>query len=223
MEAAITRMTGHKVNLIASGRTDAGVHAVAQVANFRTSTGIPPQGFMNGLNSMIMPGIAVIAAEEADPEFHARTWAKGKEYLYRIVMSGCRLPLLHRRAWVINKPVDIKAMKDAAAFLTGTHDFISFAKSGSSVKTTVRTISRIDLETVTNPEYTSLGLEEIRIKIRADGFLRCMVRNLVGFLADTGLGLKDPATTLDVLASKDRKGAGSCAPAGGLYLNRVFY
>ncbi len=223
VETALEKMIHEKACLIASGRTDAGVHAAGQVANFSTSKDIPVEGFLKGLNSILPPDIAVLGAEEVDIEFHSRTWAREKEYLYRLILSGCRLPLLNRRAWVLRGPLDVEAMVSAAALLSGRHDFSAFMASGSSVKTTVRTVSGIALEETLNVEYESLGLKEIRIRVRADGFLRYMVRNMVGFLVDTGLGRRQAGEAAGVLEGKDRSLAGPCAPAGGLYLYRVFY
>ncbi len=223
METALRRLTGEEPSLMASGRTDTGVHAIGQVANFFTSTAIPVQGFSKGLNSLLPADIAVLSAEEVAKDFHARKSAREKEYLYRIVFYEQRLPLLHDRAWVLRHRLDLEAMRLCAHHLVGCHDFSSFMASGSSVKTAQRTVSMIDIKRVVNQEYDLLGLEEIRIRVRSNGFLRYMVRNLVGFLVETGLGKRQAAEAVLVLEKRDRRAAGPCAPAGGLYLYKVFY
>ncbi len=223
MEAALEKMTGEDINLTASGRTDAGVHALGQVANFKTGKNIPLRGFERGLNSLLPPEIAVISAREVSPDFHSRTWAREKEYLYRIVLFNGKLPLLNQRAWIVRNRLRLGAMAGCAAFLKGKHDFTSFMASGSSVKTTTRTITGLEIEKTRNREYEPMDLDEIRIRIRADGFLRYMVRNIVGFMVETGLGKREPSEVEEVLSSRDRSQAGPCAPARGLYLYRVFY
>ena len=223
MEAALEKMTGEDINLTASGRTDAGVHALGQVANFKTGRNIPLRGFERGLNSLLPPEIAVISAREVSPDFHSRTWAREKEYLYRIVLFNGKLPLLNQRAWIVRNRLRLGAMAGCAAFLKGRHDFTSFMASGSSVKTTTRTITGLEIEKTRNREYEPMDLDEIRIRIRADGFLRYMVRNIVGFMVEAGLGKREPSEVEEVLSSRDRSQAGPCAPARGLYLYRVFY
>jgi len=223
MEKALAKMTGTEVNLIASGRTDAGVHAIGQVANFLTFTDIPATGFQKGLNSLLPTDIAVLFAEEVHADFHARKWAKEKEYLYRLVINGERLPLLHNRAWVLRQRPDIHEMRLCAKHLEGRHDFTSFMASGSSIKTAIRTVTLIEVEEGTNLDYASLGLKEIRVKVRANGFLRYMVRNMVGFLVEAGLGKRSADDVPIVLEKRDRNAAGPCAPAAGLYLAKVFY
>ncbi len=223
MEAALEKMTGEDINLTASGRTDAGVHALGQVANFKTGRNIPLRGFERGLNSLLPPEIAVISAREVSPDFHSRTWAREKEYLYRIVLFNGKLPLLNQRAWIVRNRLRLGAMAGCAAFLKGKHDFTSFMASGSSVKTTTRTITGLEIEKTRNREYEPMDLDEIRIRIRADGFLRYMVRNIVGFMVEAGLGKREPSEVEEVLSSRDRSQAGPCAPARGLYLYRVFY
>jgi tRNA pseudouridine38-40 synthase len=223
MEAALEKMTGEDINLTASGRTDAGVHALGQVANFKTGKNIPLRGFERGLNSLLPPEIAVISAREVSPDFHSRTWAREKEYLYRIVLFNGKLPLLNQRAWIVRNRLRLDAMAGCAAFLKGRHDFTSFMASGSSVKTTTRTITGLEIEKTRNREYEPMDLDEIRIRIRADGFLRYMVRNIVGFMVEAGLGKREPSEVKEVLSSRDRSQAGPCAPARGLYLYRVFY
>ncbi len=223
MESALKRMTREDIHLAASGRTDAGVHALGQVANFKTGRSIPLRGFEKGLNSLLPPEISVIAAEEAEPDFHSMTWARQKEYLYRIICFKERLPLLHGRAWVLRDRLDIDSMLDCAGCFKGRHDFSSFMAAGSSVRTTVRTVTSLGIEKIQNLEYEPLALEEIRIRIRADGFLRYMVRNIVGFLVEAGLGRRKPAEAAEVLEKRDRTQAGPCAPPGGLYLYRVYY
>ncbi len=224
IEKALFKMTGQKCSVISSGRTDAGVHALAQVANFRTDSNIPLQGFLKGLNSLLPEEIAILDIEEVAPEFHARKSALRKEYLYRIVVSKIRLPLLIKRAWIVNADcLDVAQMKEAASCLIGTHDFFSFMASGSSVKNTIRTIFSLDLNSLFCPEYPDLKVPEIRMRIVANGFLRYMVRNITGLLIEVGLGKRAVDEVYEILKKKDRKYGARTAPAQGLYLMKVFY
>lgn len=215
-------MTGEAVALIGSGRTDAGVHAVAQVANFTTGSTIPVDGFLRGLNSLLPEDIAVTAAEEVPLSFHARRDALGKIYRYKIVVSQVPLPLHARGAWMVRQPLDLKAMREAARLVEGTHDFSAFMGSGSDVATTVRTVTECRVAQL----QPSLCLGEtavLEVKVAANGFLRYMVRNIVGLLVEIGEGRRPPSQAAEVLASRDRSRAGRTAPPQGLYLWRVLY
>jgi tRNA pseudouridine38-40 synthase len=215
LEEALERLTGEQVTLIGSGRTDAGVHARGQVANFRTRSAIPLQAFHQGLNSMLPNDIAVLAADEAPPKFHARKSAQAKTYEYRILNRPTRSPLHHHYAWWIAPPLDLAAMARAAAVLPGEHDFSAFRASGSDNQNPRRRVLAAGWR------HSEGGW--LNFHITATGFLRGMVRSLVGTLVEVGRG-KAPATVLaDLLKSGARHLAGPTAPPQGLYLVEVFY
>lgn len=215
VESKIQVMVREKVSLIASGRTDAGVHAVGQVCNFTTTAAIPPEAIKKGLNSMLPDDILVREAESVPPGFHARYSAKNKTYVYEILNRA--EPDVFRRSylWHIRRPLDVEKMKRRLARLKGTHDFSSFRSSGSGNVNPVRSISRVELH---GPEE---GL--ISIAMTADGFLRHMVRNIVGTVVEVGLGKLDEEAFEKILDMRDRRAAGFKAPPQGLYLVEVRY
>jgi tRNA pseudouridine38-40 synthase len=215
LEEALERLTGEKVALIGSGRTDAGVHALGQVANFRTNSAIPLTAFHKGLNSLLPRDIAVLSATEAEPSFHARKSARAKTYEYRILNRGNRSPLARHYAWWIAPPLDPAAMAMAAAILPGEHNFVAFRASGSDNQNPVRRVLAASWRDSPGGWLT--------FTITATGFLRGMVRSLVGTMAEVGRG-KAPATVLaELLESGARHLAGPTAPPQGLYLVEVFY
>jgi len=215
IEEALERLTGQKLALIGSGRTDAGVHARGQVANFCTVSAIPLKAFHEGLNSLLPPDIAVLAAAEAKPSFHARKSARAKTYEYRILNRPSRSPLSHHYAWWIAPPLDLAAMAAAAAALPGEHDFTAFRASGSDNINPVRRVLAA--------AWREAPGGWLCFTITATGFLRGMVRSLVGTMVEAGRG-KAPASILaDLLASGARHLAGPTAPPQGLYLVEVVY
>ncbi|MBU4232053.1 MAG: tRNA pseudouridine(38-40) synthase TruA [Proteobacteria bacterium] len=215
LEAAVARLTQAPVAIIGSGRTDAGVHARGQVANFRTSSAIPLQAFHQGLNSLLPKDIAVLEALEAPPEFHARKSARAKTYVYRILNRPNRSPLARHYAWWLALPLDLAAMAGAAAFLPGEHDFTAFRASGSDNLNPVRRV----LAATWRDEPGGW----LSFTITATGFLRGMVRSLVGTLAEVGQGKAPPTKLAELLTSGARHLAGPTAPPQGLYLAEVFY
>ncbi|UKL14164.1 tRNA pseudouridine(38-40) synthase TruA [Dissulfurimicrobium hydrothermale] len=222
LEDVLKRMTGEMIRLIGSGRTDAGVHAAAQTANFHTMSNISLSGIQKGINSMLPDDIAVIAAEEIDDDFHALKDAVCKRYSYHIVSSPVRLPLWEGRAWVINQPIDADAVRQALAFLTGEHDFSAFKASGCSAKTSIRRIFSVDFKQI-SIEFPPAGGIHYIFTIAASGFLRYMVRNIVGVLVMIGTGKIRPDEMKRIISSKDRSMAGPTAPPQGLYLEEVTY
>jgi tRNA pseudouridine38-40 synthase len=215
LEEALERLTGEAAALIGSGRTDAGVHARGQVANFRTDSAIPLKAFHEGLNSLLPKDIAVLEAREAPPEFHARKSARSKTYEYRILNRGNRSPLARNHAWWIAPHLEVAAMAQAAAALMGEHDFTAFRASGSDNLNPVRRVLAASW-------HEGPG-DWLTFTITATGFLRGMVRSLVGTMAEVGRG-KAPATILaELLESGARHLAGPTAPPQGLYLVEVFY
>jgi len=215
IEEKIGRMVGTPVTLIGSGRTDAGVHALNQVANFRISTTLTPTIFFRGLNSLLPESIIIKQAEYALPEFHARYDAKSKVYEYRIYNESLRSPFLRHYAWHIARPLDSKAMKECLDIITGTHDFSAFCSAGDGQTNPIRTIIR-----------AALSMQEknfLVFEFEANGFLRHMVRNIMGTIAKTGAGEMSVKEFHEILMSKDRQQAGAKAPPGGLYLKDVRY
>jgi len=215
LEEALERLTGEKAALIGSGRTDAGVHARGQVANFRTDSAIPLKAFHQGLNSLLPKDIAVLEATEAPPEFHARKSARAKTYEYRILNRPNRSPLNHHYAWWLAPRLDLAAMTEAAAALPGEHDFTAFRASGSDNLNPVRRVLAA--------EWRDGPGGWLTFTITATGFLRGMVRSLVGTLAEVGRGKAPPTILGELLESHARHLAGPTAPPQGLYLVEVFY
>ncbi len=215
IEEALQRLTGEQVALIGSGRTDAGVHALGQVASFRTTSAIPLKAFHEGLNSMLPYDIAVLEAREAPPEFHARKSALSKTYEYRILNRPSRSPLHHHYGWWLAHRLDPEGMIAAAAALPGEHDFSAFRASGSGNRNPVRRIFTARWQT--HPGGW------LRFTITGNGFLRGMVRSLVGTMVEVGKGKAEPALLAELLESGERRLAGPTAPAQGLYLVAVVY
>jgi tRNA pseudouridine38-40 synthase len=215
LEEALARLTGEPITLLGSGRTDAGVHALGQVANFRTTSAIPLKAFHQGLNSLLPRDLAVLAAHEAPPEFHARKSARAKTYEYRILNRPNPSPLSRHYAWWITSPLDLAALAATAACLEGEHDFTAFRASGSDNRNPVRRM--VAARWQTHPGGW------LRFTITGNGFLRGMVRSLVGTMVEVGRGKAPPTRLPELLASGDRRLAGPTAPPQGLYLVEVFY
>lgn len=215
IEEKIQVMVGEPVTLIASGRTDAGVHAVNQVCNFITRSQITPEAIKNGLNSLLSNDIFVRDAQYVPIEFHARYDAKSKIYEYRILNR--KEPDLFQRKyhWHIRGPLDTDEMAKCLALLVGRYDFSSFRSSGSGNINPVRSLMRAELHV---PEDGHL-----KVIVEADGFLRHMVRNIVGTVVEVGLGKISCGRFKEIFASKDRRLAGIKAPAQGLFLMHVKY
>ncbi len=214
MEHALREILGHKVRVTASGRTDAGVHAFAQVINFPTDSAIPTQGLVRGLNSVLPGDMAVLSAEDVSLDFHARYMAKAKTYAYVIEISPTRNPFLDRYALHEKGPLDCAAMQEAAGFFLGEHDFASFQASGSTVRTTKRVIAV--------SEILQKGTKVV-FCMQGSGFLRHMVRNIVGTILLVGKGKLAPGAMEHIIAERDRSSAGPTAPPQGLYLVGVDY
>lgn len=214
VENVIKKLTGTKPQLIGCGRTDTGVHAKKYICNFKSETSIPCDKLPYALNSQLPGNIVCTHAEYADRNFDSRKSAKGKTYTYLIANSQYRNVFYTTRAWHYRYKLDIEEMRKAARHFLGTHDFIGFAASGFTVKTTVRTITDIKID--------SNG-DIISISVTGNGFLYNMVRIIAGTLVFAGNGKIKPEDIPDIIASKERKRAGITAPACGLYLTEVFY
>lgn len=214
LEDRLSRMLQEKTSLAGAGRTDAGVHARGQVANFLTARRIPVDGLLRGLNARLPPAIAVMRAEEAAGTFHARADARWKEYRYRIARAAVVSPFEAPFVAVVRGRLDVPAMRQAARLFEGTHDFTSFCAADTRVESKVRRILLSEIE-------GDDGFVDYRV--RADGFLRHMVRTLAGTLILVGQGRIDVAAILAILEAHDRRAAGPCAPARGLTLEKVSY
>ncbi|MEA3344017.1 MAG: tRNA pseudouridine(38-40) synthase TruA [archaeon] len=215
IEKTLLTMTGKKTVLTASGRTEAGVHALGQVANFTCDTSLSPQAFLNGLNSLTKDDIIIISCDIVDENFHSRFDAKSKTYNYRILNRNLPVAINRQYAWFIRKTLDLVSMRHAARHIIGTHDFKAFEGTGSPRSHTTRCVMKADIVEQEN------GF--IVFEIEADGFLRFMVRNIVGTLVDVGLGKITTNDFKKILLSKNRSMAGATAPPHGLFLMKVKY
>jgi tRNA pseudouridine38-40 synthase len=215
IEKALAVMTQRKVVVNGSGRTDAGVHALAQTANFKSDANISAEAFQMGLNSLLKDDIVIKECRMVADAFHARYDAKGKVYQYRILNGKVPSAIRRNHVWHIRRTLDFYAMQRAAVFVVGEHDFKAFEGSGSPRTSTVRRVATAAL--------TRDSAENIHFTIQAEGFLRYMVRNIVGSLVDVGLSKMAPAGFKAVLESRDRGQAGATAPPQGLFLVRVLY
>ncbi|MBF0317691.1 MAG: tRNA pseudouridine(38-40) synthase TruA [Nitrospirae bacterium] len=225
IEGALRTITSAGVDLVGAGRTDAGVHALGQIAAFTSDTHLPPHTIMRALNALMPADIRVIDADYAPEGFHPRFSAKAKRYVYVISMGTSVNPFLYRYCWHIGHPLDITEMATAADTLTGRHDFKSFCASDTDIKTTIREVTALRIEQLPLLRFMDFGIagDFVRVSIEADGFLRHMVRNIVGTLAAVGRGRLNTQGVSDILAARDRRSAGENAPARGLFLERVFY
>lgn len=215
IERAWREISGEQVRLTASGRTDAGVHALGQVVGLQTSSPMPPERVQRAINAKLPEDVVIVAAQAAPANFHATHDAVRKTYRYQIHNSRVR-PLLDRRfVWFYpTAELDVARMRSGAAELVGRHDFASFETSGSERATTVRTVLALDVDRTG---------ERINISVTGDGFLYNMVRAIAGTLVEVGRGAQPPEWVAQVLAARDRSAAGPNAPACGLVLVGVEY
>ena len=218
LEEAWTKVTGEKTRVIASGRTDSGVHALAQVCSVATDSQLTPQTLVRALNAESPYDIAVLRIDEAVESFHAIRDAVQKTYCYHVQYGRIQNPLRLRTCWFVPGDIDLPAMKIAAGFLIGEHDFASFEAAGAERKSTVRDVKQLDIE----PE-TLQGLPGLKLTITANGFLYNMVRNIVGTLVQVGRSQKEAQWVEWVREQKDRTVAGQTAPAHALFLKEVVY
>ncbi len=226
VQRAVGSMTGEAASVIGASRTDSGVHALGQAAHFRTFSQIPIDKLEKGLNSLLPDDIAIIRAEEAAESFHANKDARGKVYLYRLLASCGASPLAVDRCWRMREALDIDSMREAARFLVGEHDFESFRAAGCTAGHAIRRIDRIDIDAVKRPDPIfegGKGARLIEFTFEGAGFVRHMIRNIVGTLKYVGAGRLMPQDMEKILKARKREQAGRCAPACGLYLVRVDY
>jgi tRNA pseudouridine38-40 synthase len=215
LEEAICRITGEESRVIGSGRTDAGVHALGQVAHFHTTSRLGERNILMGINSLLPGDIAVREAREVDPSFHARFDVVSKVYIYKICHRPVRPALERNRAWFIWFPLDLEGIEGALELFHGVHDFTSFCSTHTDSTDHIRTIFDIGLKT------DNSGM--IQISLEADGFLRYMVRSIIGALVDIGRGRRSREDLAGILEAKDRRRAGLTAPPQGLFLKEVRY
>lgn len=214
LEDALSHLLDERISVVAAGRTDAGVHAEGQVVSLRTESSVPASGLVHGTNAGLPDDVAVLAAEEVGPGFHARRDATGKLYRYRILNRRVRSPLAARYSYRVGRSLDPEAMAAAASRLTGRHDFSSFRNAGSVEGSAVRDLRRLDI--IAEGQYLCVEAE-------GNGFLYKMVRNLVGTLICVGRGNLTAERVEEILRSRDRRLAGPAAPAKGLSLVEVYY
>jgi tRNA pseudouridine38-40 synthase len=217
LEDALRPIEGRAVTVHGAGRTDAGVHALGQVASVHLTATIDTVTLARALNAVLPLDVRVASVEEVPDDFHARFSATGKIYDYRIVNAPFASPFVRRYVWHVIPRLDVDAMRAAAARLVGRHDFAAFQGAGSEVHTTVRTIRRIDWSGTGGPD------DPLVMQVEGDGFLRHMVRNIAGTLVDVGLRRWQPGDIDAILESRDRSRAGPTAPAAGLILREVLY
>ncbi|MBR1803063.1 MAG: tRNA pseudouridine(38-40) synthase TruA [Clostridia bacterium] len=214
IEKAIQTITGETVELIGSGRTDAGVHAFAQVANFKIESDFPIEKIAIAINSQLKQSIRIKKAEEVEENFHSRYHCHKKTYAYIIDNSEQGTAIYRHLTYHVPQSLNIEAMQEAANYLMGEHDFSSFKSSGTSSKSSVRII------------YVAQILKEqerVVIQLTGNGFLYNMVRIIAGTLLEIGLGEKKPEEMKEILEAKDRQKAGKTLPATGLFLMNVEY
>lgn len=214
IETAIYKATGEEIMINGSSRTDAGVHAREMVANFVTNSTIPADKFREAINTRLPEDVSIIKSEEVHMDFHARYSSKGKTYSYTIINRYERLSLGHQYLYHYKYKLEVDKMKNACQYFIGKHDFRAFMSPGSSIKTTIRTVTNL---------YIEQDRDRIKIFITADGFLYNMVRIIVGTLIKIGNGKLEAEDVRNVIAEGNRKRAGMCVPPNGLILEKVFY
>lgn len=214
VEEGLFALLGHPVRLVSSGRTDAGVHALGMVACFKTSRELPERAFRDGLNRYLPEDIVIRQASVVPLTFHPRFDSRGKWYRYTLHLSPVRAAINRHTCWTIKKPLDLQAMKQGASFLVGRHDFASFRASNCGAKTTTREIFSIDIV----PDGPLLHID-----VKGGGFLKFMVRIIVGTLVEIGLGARPHEDIPQLLIQGSRERAGKTAPPCGLCLMEVWY
>jgi tRNA pseudouridine38-40 synthase len=215
LEEKLSRLTGERVHLIGSGRTDSGAHALGQVAHFKTQSRMDICTIQRAVNSLLPPDIVIQKIEEVDEGFHSRKHSKSKVYEYRILNRNLRSAFHRGYVWYIPQKLNLTEMKKATQNLIGEHDFSSFRSVGTPTRTAVRRVIRAEWKRGRD------GI--IRFEIEANGFLKQMVRAIVGTFVEVGKGRMKASDFRKIMNSRDRKNAGPTAPAQGLFLKEVKY
>ncbi|WP_125154078.1 tRNA pseudouridine(38-40) synthase TruA [Clostridium rectalis] len=214
IEDSIWNLTKENIDVIGCSRTDTGVHANGFIANFTTTSKVPGEKFQFALNNRLPEDIIILNSEEVSLNFHSRFNSIGKRYIYKVLNRKWCSAIMRNYTYHVKNHLDLQKMNEAASYLIGRHDFTSFRNLGSSVKSSIRTITDISV-------FREGDI--INISVSGDGFLYNMVRIIVGTLLDVGMGKKMPKDIKDILNSLNRVNAGKTAPAKGLYLDEVFY
>jgi len=214
LEDCLKKITGEDIRVHGSGRTDSGVHAEEQVAHFRAETRLDASAFQRALNSLLPEDIVVKDSAEVSPDFHAQFSQKGKRYRYAILNRRHPSAFLRPFVWHFPYALNVERMREAAGYLVGEHDFAAFQAAKSDIKSTVRRLTLLEI-------HERDG--QILIFFEGNGFLKHMVRIVVGTLVEIGSGYRKPEEMKEILASRDRKKAGRTAPPHGLCLEKVFY
>jgi tRNA pseudouridine38-40 synthase len=220
LERVIGKIENAEVKVVGSGRTDAGVHAEEQIAHVHLERDFTPEKLRLAINGNLPQDLRILKVETASDDFHARFSARGKSYLYRVVNAPVVSPFWVRYAQQEMRPLDIARMNEAAQFFIGEHDWTAFSSVRSDARTRVRTIFKLSVETVWDNRANAPIIE---FRITGSGFLRYMVRSIVGTLLEVGRGEKDFDTIQTAIQTGDRSLAGKTASAKGLTLLKVFY
>lgn len=214
IEKSIFKITKENVDLTGSSRTDAGVHAKGMVANFKTNSKLPSNKYREAINTKLPDDIAIVKSEEVDEDFHARYCCKGKMYSYTIINREEKVALGNNYVYHVKENLNYSLMREACKYFVGTYDFKAFKSSGSSVKTSIRTITKLEILKEDN---------KFKVYIAADGFLYNMVRIIVGTLIEVGKEKIDVSDIKQIIIEGDRRKAGPCIPPNGLILEEVYY
>jgi tRNA pseudouridine38-40 synthase len=220
LEKVLSLLEGTEVHVAGSGRTDAGVHAEGQIASVKLAKNFAPEKLRAAINGNLWQDLRVLNVEQADEDFHARFSAKGKTYVYRVLNAPVLSPFWARYAHHETRPLDVARMNEAARLFLGEHDWTAFSSAQADAEHKIRTVTEFTVESRWDARANAAIIE---LRISADGFLRYMVRSIVGTMLEVGRGEKDFDTILAAIISGDRNLAGATAPAKGLTLLKVYY
>lgn len=225
IENRVLMITGESSRVIGASRTDAGVHALGQVAVFRTRSELKPEIIKKALNAVLPQDIRILDASIVEDSFHPRKNAVKKSYFFVISNQRESSAFLYKYVWMVQQALDLKKMEIAAQEIVGKHDFSSFMGTGSSIKNPVREIFSLGIYKLEKIDFLTMSLRGnfIKIRIEADGFLRHMVRNIVGTIVEIGKGKISEKSMREILAKGNRKFAGPTAPPNGLFLEKIIY
>ena len=225
LERAFAEIEGRPVHVVGAGRTDAGVHALGQVAGVRLEHRIETPALVRAINAKLPPDVRLLAADTVEADFHARYAARTKRYRYNLTTGPVASPFTLRYAWHVREPLDLEALREAAVRLQGRRDFAAFQAVGTETASTVRTVHSVAIGSGAGalPLRTAVSPPALTIEVVGDGFLRHMVRIIVGTLVEVGAGRVDAAAITGIAASRSRERAGPTAPPQGLFLVAVAY